>query len=229
VVPRRPGQFLRERVRLYLGLFVVGWTISLALVIAGFRWWPLALTGVLLLMALRVLFDGRRRFDAEPWLTGLRGEVAVGRILAPLEAEGYRVLHDLEATRGNVDHVVIGPTGVFAVETKALKGSLFPRKGGLVRNGYPADNLVDQAIRGAMEVRRRLAGAGMSIWVDAVLVSTRAKVRGSPLRFRQALVIEADALAGHIRSGRPKLDAANVARATAAILRDSAPVARGSR
>ena len=113
---------------------------------------------------------------------------------------------------------------MFAVETKALKGSLFPRKGKLVHNGHPADKFVDQAVRGAMEVRRRLAGAGMSVWVDAVLVSTRAKVRPSPLRFRRVWVIEADALAGHIRSGTSKLDPTDVARATAAILRNDAPV-----
>jgi hypothetical protein len=42
-------------------------------------------------------------------------------------------------------------------------------------------------------------------------------------------VIEADALADHIRSGMSKLDAADVARATAAVLRDGAPATRGSR
>lgn len=50
---------------------------------------------------------------------GWEGEVAVGEALQPLLARGFKVFHDVPANRFNVDHVVVGPTGVFAVETKA--------------------------------------------------------------------------------------------------------------
>jgi hypothetical protein len=33
-------------------------------------------------------------------------------------ADGYRVYHDVQAGKFNIDHVVIGPNGVFAVETQ---------------------------------------------------------------------------------------------------------------
>lgn len=50
---------------------------------------------------------------------GYAGEVAVGTALNQLMLQGYRVFHDIHGDKGfNVDHLLIGPTGVFAVETK---------------------------------------------------------------------------------------------------------------
>jgi hypothetical protein len=52
---------------------------------------------------------------------GIWGERYVGQVLEDsCRPRGYRVLHDLPSTNGdfNVDHVLIGPEGVFAVETK---------------------------------------------------------------------------------------------------------------
>ncbi len=49
----------------------------------------------------------------------LEGEVAVGRALDQLTEKGHRVYHDFPADDFNIDHIVIGPVGVMAVETKA--------------------------------------------------------------------------------------------------------------
>jgi hypothetical protein len=59
------------------------------------------------------------------WRFGLRGEQAVAEKLADraLAAAGYVAFNDLPAKNGkkewNVDHVVVGPGGVFVLETKA--------------------------------------------------------------------------------------------------------------
>ncbi|WP_161788484.1 nuclease-related domain-containing protein [Desulfonatronum thiodismutans] len=50
---------------------------------------------------------------------GFEGEMAVGQELNQLLANGYHVFHDYPAGKFNIDHVLIGPAGVFAVETKA--------------------------------------------------------------------------------------------------------------
>lgn len=51
---------------------------------------------------------------------GLFGERAVAEHLQALIATGYRIFHDVPANGlGNVDHVVVGRSGVFAIETKA--------------------------------------------------------------------------------------------------------------
>lgn len=50
---------------------------------------------------------------------GLKGEKAVGQFLdEKLRPMGYQVLHDVVGDDFNVDHLAIGPTGIFAIETK---------------------------------------------------------------------------------------------------------------
>jgi hypothetical protein len=46
------------------------------------------------------------------------GEKAVGQFLEGLREHGYRVFHDVVGDGFNVDHVLIGPAGIFTVETK---------------------------------------------------------------------------------------------------------------
>jgi hypothetical protein len=50
---------------------------------------------------------------------GYEGEIAVGQELNQLMLDGFRVYHDFPADKFNIDHIVVGPSGVFAVETKA--------------------------------------------------------------------------------------------------------------
>jgi hypothetical protein len=58
------------------------------------------------------------------WQSGAWGEEATAKALRGLEREGWIVLHDLPAQRGNVDHIVIGPPGVFLLDSKRLSGTV---------------------------------------------------------------------------------------------------------
>jgi len=49
---------------------------------------------------------------------GLDCERAVGQELNQLMLDGYRVYHDFQVDNFNIDHIVIGENGVFAIETK---------------------------------------------------------------------------------------------------------------
>lgn len=49
----------------------------------------------------------------------LDGELATGQELDRLMTLGCRIFHDVPALGSNIDHVVVGPTGVMAVETRA--------------------------------------------------------------------------------------------------------------
>lgn len=49
---------------------------------------------------------------------GYECELAVAQELDMLMLQGYHVFHDIPAGKFNVDHIVVGPPGVFAVETK---------------------------------------------------------------------------------------------------------------
>lgn len=60
--------------------------------------------------------------DLRNWRFGLRGEQAVAESLADkgVAAAGYVAFHDVPGEGDwNIDHVVVGPGGVFVLETKA--------------------------------------------------------------------------------------------------------------
>lgn len=60
----------------------------------------------------------RRRQQAKD---GLLAERVTGMQLNRLQAQGCIVMHDLPAEGFNIDHVVIAPRGVYAVETKSFR------------------------------------------------------------------------------------------------------------
>jgi Nuclease-related domain len=78
-----------------------------------------------------VAFTVYRWFKLKPlmeqMLLGIRGERMVGRKLEELRSLGYVVFHDIPGNGFNVDHALIGPGGVFAIETntrmKPAKGT----------------------------------------------------------------------------------------------------------
>jgi hypothetical protein len=62
------------------------------------------------------------------------------RLLGPLEQQGYVVLHDLAVpgSRANIDHLVIGRSGVFVIDSKQYRGRLrFDSTGRLWHGRYP--------------------------------------------------------------------------------------------
>ncbi|MGA5419112.1 nuclease-related domain-containing protein [Streptomyces lavendulocolor] len=61
----------------------------------------------------------RRPTAGDSWRTGLIGERRVGAELGRLQRQGWRVLHSIPLPGGaDVDHLVIGPGGVFSLNTK---------------------------------------------------------------------------------------------------------------
>lgn len=51
---------------------------------------------------------------------GIEGEKAVGQYLERLREQHYQVFHDVIGPGFNLDHVLVGPAGIFTVETKTL-------------------------------------------------------------------------------------------------------------
>jgi Nuclease-related domain len=64
--------------------------------------------------------------DASAWRRGAAGERHTARLLDPLARQGWAVLHDLAipGSRANLDHLVIGPGGVFVIDSKQYRGRL---------------------------------------------------------------------------------------------------------
>jgi Nuclease-related domain len=80
---------------------------------------------------------GRPRPDTQAWQRGADGERHLARLLEPLVQQGWGVEHDLpvRGAEGNLSHVVIGPPGIFAIDTRHYRGRLRVSRDGLLWHG----------------------------------------------------------------------------------------------
>ena len=113
----------------------------------------------------------------ENWQDGAIGEQWTGRALRELESQGWRIFHDLTASHGNMDHVVVGPGGVFLLDSKRWRGSI------TVDGDSPAGRRIEGPdlhwqltspahVKGlAVEVSQAIrAGTRATVWVTPVIV-----------------------------------------------------------
>jgi hypothetical protein len=84
------------------------------------------------------------RFQPSPaaiaWRRGAAGERRTARLLGPLERHGWAILHDLAVpgSAANIDHLAIGPGGVFVIDSKQYRGRLQLDPSGRLWHGrYP--------------------------------------------------------------------------------------------
>ncbi len=78
----------------------------------------------------------RYRFN---YRRGADGEFRVGNTLS-LFPDEYNIINDLKTDFGNIDHVVVGPSGVYVLDTKNWRGTITADENGeLLVNGKPAD------------------------------------------------------------------------------------------
>lgn len=218
---RKPAEFLRSQLRLRIALFAATIAVATSLALMGVRWWPASFLGLGLLFVLERQAGKGRALDLEPLRRGIRGEEAVADALAGLPSS-YWVLHGVSTGHGDVDHVVIGPTGVFALETKAWQGSFYRRRGELYCNGKPAEYVLRQARGAAAQVRRLLLDAGIDLWVEAVVVAARASVSRSPMRFRKAYVVSIEDVVDLVTSRRRSLSSSAVLQVVGGLVRPGA-------
>ena len=96
-----------------------------------------------------------------PWYVGAKGELVVGRLLDRLSGE-WRVLHSMPVGHAaDIDHVVVGPSGVFVLNTKHHAGKRVWAAGrGVLVDGQRLPYVV-KAEREAMRVADALARAGV--------------------------------------------------------------------
>jgi hypothetical protein len=84
-----------------------------------------------------VLVGWRLRFrsseQARTWQRGAHGERRTARLLERLTRDGFVVFHDLAVpgSLANVDHLAIGPTGIFVIDSKQWTGSVHQGADGL--------------------------------------------------------------------------------------------------
>lgn len=112
------------------------------------------------------------RTEDRSWRLGAEGEERVAAILAKHLDERWVVVHDLTiGSKGaNLDHLLIGPAGVFALNTKNLSGRLTVYDRAILQNGHKTA-IVPRALREARKVQEHLtAASGRPVGAWSVLV-----------------------------------------------------------
>lgn len=168
---------------------------------------------ILAALAMVVAID--RMNVAESWRIGAEGEQKTASYLAGLEAAGFIVRHDrrVPGYGGNVDHIAIGPTGVWVIETKSYRGGVEVYGDRLEVNGQPRDRIVDQVYKEAVALQIALGDrlSSIGITVSPVLCLHRAKLGWFDKSVRGVRIVDGRGLAKLLRSGETLLGEEQVA------------------
>lgn len=184
---RPPGESLRLRIEaldekindrllwLIICSFFVGlgaWTSVANWIVGGF----VVVAGLAIFVVLSRRFTATLRLRRDCYL-GFLGERAVGEELNSLLADGWKIFHDVEfdenpgAKPFNVDHVVVGTGGIFAIETKTRRKQVVRSSGGapniVTFDGASLTYPWGQEIFGIKDARQR--AEYLSLWLNRKL------------------------------------------------------------
>jgi Nuclease-related domain len=158
--------------------------------------------------------------STEAWQRGSVGETKLAKTLAKIDRDDIIVLHDrkVPGTKGNIDHLVVCPAGVFVIDSKRIAGQVHTKElGGL----FASSNLRLYVGRRdctrlaiAMDwqvaaVRGALDGDRIPIRPVLCFVDAEWPLLGGPREFRGVL-IESDRSLRHRITEAGELDAEEV-------------------
>lgn len=106
------------------------------------------------------------------WRLGAQGEVKVGKVLDQLP-DGWHVIHavPIGEAGSDIDHVVIGPAGVFTLNTKHHpKARVTVHQNAIYVNGKPQPYLRNSRFEGDRASRLLTVAAGSHVTVIPVIV-----------------------------------------------------------
>jgi hypothetical protein len=147
-------------------------------------------------LAVAALVGWRLRFrpstQARAWQRGAKGERHTARLLDRLGRDGYVIFHDLAMpdSPANLDHLVLGPSGVFVIDTKQWTGQVHQSRDGLLwHNHYRLDHTL-ATIRWQAETLGHLLG----VPVAPLVCVHGAHIRHGGLRAQGVAVVPATLL-----------------------------------
>ena len=156
--------------------------------------------------------------SAELYERGAEGEAETKKALSALPLNGWTVIHDVPwpgRRYANLDHVVVGPPGVFVIDSKNWSGRVTVDGGVLRQNGHRRDPALESARDAVLSVQHVLVGAEPLVhpvlcfvrdepltgWLDRVFVCSTANLTTFLLSRPQVLApAEVESLATRLSS-----------------------------
>ena len=119
------------------------------------RTWGLLIATI---VALKLGAELAPRSSTTAFAKGAEGEVAVAKLLDGLAGNGWTAFHDRFLPRGpQLDHLAVGPAGVFTIDAKRYKGKLVARRDATIRiAGRDKTTLLLQAKKQASAISAHL-------------------------------------------------------------------------
>jgi hypothetical protein len=165
--------------RVFLALDLITAVVIVGSLIVWRVWSPAGwYAGLFAGMALTFNLSARLNPPAwiEQWQAGYIGEQRTARELSKLPSD-WLVLHDLPRSNGtNIDHVLVGPTGVFLLDTKNVGTEVRVEDDTLValrpdgRERYRTAKPASSVRGAAAHLSEALTNAGAGCWVNAIIV-----------------------------------------------------------
>jgi Nuclease-related domain len=169
-----------------------GLTVQVLTAQAGLPWAGLVGLAIAVLVGWRLRFRPSEQVTA--WQRGAAGERRTARLLDRLTGDGYVVFHDLAVPNSpaNVDHLVIGPTGVFVIDSKQWSGSVHQGADGLAWHDHCRLDRTLERVRWETQMLGRLLGTRAA----AVVCVHGAHVYGGGLDMHGLAIVPAHLLRG---------------------------------
>lgn len=150
--------------------------------------------------------------DERDFRVGAAGEAVVARRLRALRGSGWRVIHSVPVgTKGSdIDHLVIGPPGVFCLNTKHHPGGqVWVGRDDVLVNGRPTPYVRNARFEATRSSRALGAACGFPVAVRPaiVVVCARLTVRVQP---RRVHVVDDRSLVRWLAGERPVLGPAEL-------------------
>ncbi len=151
---------------------------------------------------------------------GNHGERVVAELLDVLDGAGWCVLHDRykPGSKANLDHVVVGPPGVFVIDAKNWKPApLRFDKRGMSLRGYRKDEELRAAADCAQLVLQRAVSAHAGLPAVGVLAFVQDMALRVPVEHHGVWVLQSEDLLAWLTSQETALDRATVQRVAATL------------
>lgn len=196
--PRVAGQHARamknrQAKRGVTAVVLVFGVLVIALVALGLGWATVGVEAIVI--AALVFIDRYLGPIVDRWRSGALGEEHVGAVIDGLRPLGWLALHDVSTGRGNIDHVLVGPGGIFTIETKG--------HGGTINTAAIEPWMLKQAYAEAKFVERAIGDK-----VQPLLVFSRAYLTPAGISSRDGVtIVAARMLHGHLSRRETRLTA----------------------
>lgn len=184
--------------------------------------WPVAFVPFLLAISGAGLLIALNHGRVQGWWEGqLDAERRTARLLEVLQGKGHRVLHPraLPGSQTPLDHLVVGPSGIFAVTSRRFQRQIPMRTmyKELYHGPESQRDLLDRASRQAGQAARAISDAlGRQVVVTPAVVIHGPHVPWKVLTIRGVDVLSSKRLRRYIAGHRRQLGAVEIERVTAA-------------